>query len=72
MVQRRAARFITNRFHNSSSVDSMLEELNLETLKSPRTKHQLTMLYRIVNKLVDSDTNKYLVPLKKMHKHPHG
>jgi hypothetical protein len=72
MVQRRAARFITNRFHNTSSVDSMLEELNCETLETRRTKHQLTMLYRIVNKLVDIDANKYLTPRRKMPRHPHG
>ncbi|KAH3814273.1 hypothetical protein DPMN_142768 [Dreissena polymorpha] len=50
----------------------MLEELNLETLESRRTKHQLTMFYRIVNKLVDIDANKYLKPRKKMPRHPHG
>ena len=72
MVQRRAARFITNRFHNTSSVDSMLEELNWETLETRRTKHQLTMLYRIVSKLVDIDANKYLTPRRKMPRHPHG
>ncbi|KAH3834298.1 hypothetical protein DPMN_107618 [Dreissena polymorpha] len=30
------------------------------------------MLYRIVNKLVDFDANKYLTPRKKMPRHPHG
>ncbi|KAH3878221.1 hypothetical protein DPMN_002107 [Dreissena polymorpha] len=43
----------------------MLEELNLETLESRRTKHQLTMLHRIVNKLVNIDANKYLKPQKR-------
>ncbi|KAH3856405.1 hypothetical protein DPMN_098993 [Dreissena polymorpha] len=43
----------------------MLEELNLETLESRRTKYQLTMLHRIVNKLVNIDANKYLKPQKR-------
>ena len=32
MVQRRAARFATNRYHSKSSVSDMLEHLNWETL----------------------------------------
>ena len=32
MVQRRAARYVTNRYHNTSSVTSMLDDLGWETL----------------------------------------
>ena len=53
MVQRRAARFATERFHNTSSVSDMLTHLGWETLQSRRTKHQLTMTYKIMNNLVD-------------------
>ena len=49
MVQRRA----TNQYHNTSSVSKMLDHLNWETLEYRRTKAQLTMMFRIVNSLVD-------------------
>jgi hypothetical protein len=61
MVQRRAARYVTNRYHNTSSVSSMIEYLGWETLESRRTKAQLTMLYKIINDLVDIPANQYLV-----------
>ena len=53
MVQLRATRYATNRYHNTSSVSEMLDHLNWETLESRRTKAQLTMMFRIVNSLVD-------------------
>jgi uncharacterized protein (UPF0305 family) len=33
MVQRRAARYVTNRYHNTSSVSSMIEQLEWTTLQ---------------------------------------
>ncbi|XP_052763343.1 uncharacterized protein LOC128223945 [Mya arenaria] len=62
MVQRRAARYVTKRYHNTSSVTSMLEDLGWETLESRRTKAQLTMMYKIVNNLVDIQADSYLTP----------
>jgi hypothetical protein len=53
MVQRRAARYVTNRYHNTSSVSSMIDHLGWETLESRRTKVQLTMLYKIIYDLID-------------------
>lgn len=46
MVQRRAARYATNRYHNTSSVTEMLQELDWESLESRRVKIQLTLLYK--------------------------
>jgi len=40
MVQRRAARFTLNRYYNTSSVTSMLDELSWETLKSKTPTYQ--------------------------------
>ena len=42
MVQRRAAQYTTNHFRNTSSVSSMLEHLQWESLESRRVKIQLT------------------------------
>ena len=61
MVRRRAARYVTNRYHNTSSVTSMLDHLEWETLES-RTKNQLIMFLKIVHGFVDMPTDKYLTP----------
>ena len=53
MVQRRAARYILNRYHNTSSVTTMLEHLEWESLEARRIKCQLTMMFKIINGLVD-------------------
>ena len=62
MVQRRAARYTTNRYHNTSSVSDILDYLEWESLKSRRTKAQLTMMYKIVNNRVDVQAEHYLTP----------
>ncbi|KAH3879321.1 hypothetical protein DPMN_003223 [Dreissena polymorpha] len=56
MVQRRAARYVTNRYHNTSSVTSMLDHLQWETLESRRTKAQLSMIC--------------IQDIKQSHRHP--
>ena len=53
MIQRRAARYVSDRFRNTSSVSSMLDALQWEPLESRRTKIQLTLLFKIKNDLVD-------------------
>ena len=62
MVQRRAARYTTNFFRNTSSVSSMLEHLQWESLESRRVKIQLTLFYKVVNNLVHIPAADYLVP----------
>ena len=62
MVQRRAARYVTNRYRNTSSVTNMLDHLDWESLESRRTKHQLAMLFKIIHGLVDITAGDYLTP----------
>jgi len=62
MVQCRAARYATNRYHNTSSVITMLDQLDWETLEDRRTKAKLTMFYRTTNDLVDIPADQYLSP----------
>ena len=62
MVQRKAARYVTNRYHNTSSVTSMLDHLEWDTLETRRTRNQLTMLYKISNDLVDIPEDMFLTP----------
>ena len=62
MVQRRAARFTTRRYRNTSSVSEMLDHLSWETLETRRAKASLTMFYKVVNDLVDIPASTYLTP----------
>ena len=63
MVQRRAARFVTQRYRNTSSVSDMLQELGWDSLEERRKQAQLTMLYKIINEIIDIPKERYLTPL---------
>ena len=60
MVQRRAARWVTGRYHNTSSVSDMLRGLDWRSLEQRRVDSRLTILYKIRNHLVAIDENLYL------------
>ena len=47
MVQRCAAWYICHRYHNTSSVTSMLGELGWKSLEERRYESMLTMLYKV-------------------------
>jgi hypothetical protein len=51
-VQRRAARYVTNRYHNTSNVSNMIEHLNWRSLADRRSDARLAMLYKISHELV--------------------
>ena len=66
-VQRRAARYVCNRWHNISmisSVSTMLHELRWEYLARRREKARSCMIYKVVHGLVDIPwlQNKVLTP----------
>ena len=44
MVQRRAARYVLNRYHNTSSVSEMLQELQWDTLEERRKRNRLSIV----------------------------
>ncbi len=60
-VQRRAARYVLNRYHNTSSVTNMLNILNWPTLQDRRCHARLTMLYKIANGLISLDSANQLI-----------
>ena len=62
VIQRRANRYTTNRFRNTSCVSSMLEQLQWESLESRRAKIQLTHFYKVTNVLIDIPAAEYLSP----------
>jgi protein tyrosine phosphatase (PTP) superfamily phosphohydrolase (DUF442 family) len=61
-VQRRAASYVTNRYHNTSSVSAMLNHLQLPILEHCRNLNRITMLYKITNNLIAVDPKLYLTP----------
>ena len=62
MVQRRAARWVTNRYHTTSSATSMLDHFDWESLETRRTKQQFIMCFKIELGLVDIPSDAYLTP----------
>ena len=51
-VQQRAARFATGNYNTTSSVTTMLDHLNWDTLQKRRLRTKAIMIYRIINGLV--------------------
>ena len=53
MVQRRAARFVTNNYDWGASVTDMLHHLQWEPLQDRRNNFRAITMYKIVNNLID-------------------
>lgn len=62
LIQRRAARFIIGDYRHSSSVTTMLQKLDLETLEERRKIIRLKFFYLIYNEQTGLDRNTYLMP----------
>jgi hypothetical protein len=61
MVQRRAARYTMNNYHNTSSVNTMMDTLGWPILAARRLKTRLIMFYKITHSLIAIPTD-ILVP----------
>ena len=61
-VQRRAARFVCHSYHNTSSVNDMLDNIGWPSLQHRRTVQRLCMLYKIHYRLVDIPIPNYIQP----------
>ena len=57
MVQRRAARYVLNRYNNTSSVTNMLRDLKWQSLEQRRKAKRLINLYKIRNGQVILDNH---------------
>ena len=64
LVQRRAARYATSRYRQTSSVNNMLNLLEWYPLAERRADGRLAMFYKIVNGQVAIDPTSYLTPLQ--------
>ena len=61
-VQRRAARWVTRDYQYTSSVSSMLQDLNWRTLDQRRIDSRLVLLYKVTYDLVAIPASDYLIP----------
>lgn len=68
-IQRRAARYVNNRYHNTSSVTEMLNNLQWRSLQLRRVDARLCMLYKIVHGhvLIPHQTN--LIPVNRISRY---
>ena len=73
-VQRRAARFSCNRFHNTSSVTEMMTDLKWYPLEIRRFLYRLGFFYKIIHEIVAVPTHNLLIPLDNItrHSNPHS
>ena len=62
-VQRRAARFVLQRYQRRDSVSSMLQELAWKSLEWRRQAASLSMLYKIQHNIVAINASHYLSPM---------
>lgn len=63
MVQRRAARFVLKRYHQTSSVGAMLTQLGWTTLQERRARMRILLLYKATHHLVAVNSDLFLVPI---------
>ena len=59
MVQQRAARWTLNRYHNTSSVTSMLSHLGWPSLQTRRAEARMCLMYKMVHHQVATDISLY-------------
>ena len=71
MVQRRAARFVCGRYHNTSSVSEMLQDLNWPSLQQRREMLRLVLFYKIHHNLVVFDSSPYITPALRATRNTH-
>ena len=62
-VQRRAARFVTNTYNQTSSVTAMLFRLGWPSLEQHREIAKTTMMYKILHNMVAVPFDKYRAPI---------
>ena len=66
MIQRRSARYVTNRYHYTSSVETKLQKLQWPTLEERRMKARFTLLYKGEVKI---DAGNKLLPPDRLSRH---
>ena len=62
MVQRRAARFVMNNYNRTASVTEMLNSLQWQTLEKRRNNLRASLMYKIINDMVDINVHQQFRP----------
>ena len=65
-VQKTAVRWVCRQWHNTSSVDDMLDEIDWPSLEGHRLKSSLTFFYKIHSGTMSLDKDKYLTPAPRL------
>ena len=65
-MQKTAARWVCWRWHNTSSFDDLLDELEWSSLEDRRLKCSLTFFYKIHSSTVPLDKDRYLTPAPRL------
>ena len=60
MIQRRAARYVTNRYERYASVTEMLKELQWDSLEERRRRQRLVMFYKIHHNQFEVNKDAYI------------
>ena len=60
-IEKRAARFITNKYSNTYSMTEIFDSINWVNLKERRRDARLCLMYKIVNGVIAVDMNDYLI-----------
>ena len=69
-VQRKAARFVCNNYYRYSSVTNMLQQLGWPTLERRRSEAKATMMYEIINNLVQVNQRDLICNYSNTRGHP--
>ena len=60
MIQRRASRYVTNRYERYASVTEMLKELQWDSLEERRRRQRLVMFYKIHHNQLEVNKDAYI------------
>ena len=72
MVQGRAARWTLKRYHSTSTVSNMLQDLGWRSLEQWRADARLSLLYKVHSGHVPINASKYLRPMTCRSRHSHN
>ena len=67
--QRRAARYVSNRYHNTNSVTDMMSDLNWAPLEVRRIRYRLIFFYKVIHHLVVIPLSNLLIPVDTRTRH---
>ena len=71
MVQKRAARFVTNTYDRSTSITAVIKDLEWNTLQNRRTANRLTILQKARQGLLALPVDQLLQPTRRQSRHSH-